>query len=395
MPYFEIINQAMPSHLLLCLHHHGSSRFGLGAHLRDPWKEPGRAVFRPPEFPCPLFVLVRQSYAQERLRPNKLHFVKGEAGYDMENVAPTRLPLPGVSFQNLSRKRLLGVVRCSLPQPRVKTTEKIHNAARTLLLSFGVGVFFILQFPAWATPKTSVAGSPIAQAVGSIQMSEILTSGWAGLLAGGLHALTGPDHLAALAPLCIGRAKLESALIGALWGCGHDAGQVIFGLAFLLLKGRLHIELVRTWASRVVGVTLLAIGAVGLKEAQEVPVSILAEGGASNTYPGEAVGSRKNTQRLRTFATGLVYGLQPDALIMILPALALPSRLAGAAYLGMFLLGTVVAMGSYTAFIGSCGNALQKRLPWITRRLAIGSSLIAIAFGLGVLVGELFGLNIF
>lgn len=31
--------------------------------------------------------------------------------------------------------------------------------------------------------------------------------------------------------------------MGALWGCGHDAGQLLFGLLFLLLKDRLHMDL--------------------------------------------------------------------------------------------------------------------------------------------------------
>ncbi|KAI5073153.1 hypothetical protein GOP47_0011166 [Adiantum capillus-veneris] len=260
---------------------------------------------------------------------------------------------------------------------------------RAVLLLMGLAAFFSLELPAVA--DLGIQGT-VAAALQEAKFSEIMTSAWAGLMAGCLHTLTGPDHLAALAPLCIGRAKVESALVGALWGCGHDAGQIIFGLFFLLLKGKLKIELLQVWASRVVGITLLAIGAVGLKEAQEVPVSVLA---AEGPRPSEVVEDRKTTHRLRTFATGIVYGLQPDALIVILPALALPSRLAGAAYLGMFLLGTVVAMGSYTAFIGSCGQALQSRVPWITRRLTIGSSIVAIIFGLGVLLGELFGINFF
>lgn len=66
----------------------------------------------------------------------------------------------------------------------------------------------------------------------------VMASAWTGLIAGGLHTLTGPDHLAALAPLCIGRSRLQSFSVGALWGCGHDAGQVIFGIIFLLLKDR-------------------------------------------------------------------------------------------------------------------------------------------------------------
>ncbi|KAK2998198.1 hypothetical protein RJ639_023450 [Escallonia herrerae] len=31
-------------------------------------------------------------------------------------------------------------------------------------------------------------------------------------------------------------------VVGALWGYGHDVGQVLFSLLFLILKNRLHIE---------------------------------------------------------------------------------------------------------------------------------------------------------
>ena len=55
---------------------------------------------------------------------------------------------------------------------------------------------------------------------------------------------------------------------------------------------------------------------------------------------------------LRTLFTGIVFGLQPDALFVIVPALALPTKLAALAYILMFVFGTVAAMGSYTAFIG-------------------------------------------
>ena len=53
-----------------------------------------------------------------------------------------------------------------------------------------------------------------------------------------------------------------------------------------------------------------------------------------------------------TFATGIVYGLQPDALFVIVPALALPTKLAATLYILMFVLGTVSAMGGYTFAIG-------------------------------------------
>ena len=56
---------------------------------------------------------------------------------------------------------------------------------------------------------------------------------------------------------------------------------------------------------------------------------------------------------LGTYAMGFVYGLQPDSLFVVLPALALPSALATLAYVVTFVVGTVCAMAGYTFAIGS------------------------------------------
>ncbi|KAK8479978.1 hypothetical protein V6N13_090071 [Hibiscus sabdariffa] len=254
---------------------------------------------------------------------------------------------------------------------------------------------------AFATFQTGakVGGTAAAAVGGRVIGAELLSSAVSGFFAGCLHTLSGPDHLAALAPLSIGRTRMESAVVGALWGCGHDAGQVIFGLLFLLLKDRLHIEIIRTWGTRVVGLTLLVIGAMGIKEASEVRTPCVAlENGECDvsvyeTLENPTVGKKKIG--FATFATGIVHGLQPDALMMVLPALALPSRLDGAAFLIMFLLGTVVAMGSYTVFIGSCSQALKDRVPRITEKLTWASSLVAIALGVAIIVSQFFGFSLY
>lgn len=222
---------------------------------------------------------------------------------------------------------------------------------------------------------------------------------WTGLFSGCLHTLSGPDHLAALAPLSIGRTRMESAAVGALWGFGHEAGQLIFGLFFLLLKDRLHIEVIRTWGTRVVGLTLLIIGAMGIREASEVPSPIVVVEGGDRDVAGYKVLTSQSIGKKKigfaTFATGIVHGLQPDALMMIFPALALPSRVAGAVFLFMFLVGTVIAMGSYTVFIGSCSQALKDRVPRITEKLTWASSLVAIALGLSILISQLMGFSLY
>ncbi|GAB4838536.1 Chloroplast protein FOR GROWTH AND FERTILITY 2 [Ancistrocladus abbreviatus] len=281
--------------------------------------------------------------------------------------------------------------------------SKEAGTAGKIILLLALAMIFVqplLTSPAFASFPSTAGTRGAAAAVGrGLLGSEILSSAWTGFFAGCLHTLSGPDHLAALAPLSIGRTRIESAVVGALWGCGHDAGQVIFGLLFLLLKDRLHIEIIRTWGTRVVGLTLLVIGAMGIREASEVPTPCVAlENGECDvslydTLDNPAIGKKKIG--FATFATGIVHGLQPDALMMVLPALALPSRLAGAAFLGMFLLGTVVAMGGYTVFIGSCSQALKERVPRITEKLTWAASLIAIGLGLAILISQFFGFSLY
>ncbi|CAD5174246.1 chloroplast protein FOR GROWTH AND FERTILITY 2-like [Musa acuminata AAA Group] len=263
--------------------------------------------------------------------------------------------------------------------------RKVARSAVIVLSAIVIAIIHpILAQPSFATVQSA------AKPAGQLIRTELLTSAWTGFFAGCLHTLSGPDHLAALAPLSIGRSRIESAIVGALWGCGHDAGQVIFGLLFLTLKDRLHIEIIRTWGTRVVGFTLLIIGALGIREASEVPTPCVALDNGE-----DASSSGKKQIGFATFATGIVHGLQPDALMMILPALALPSRVAGAAFLCMFLVGTVFAMGSYTVFIGTCTEALKERVPRITEKLTWAASLVAISMGLAILISQFFGFSLY
>ncbi|KAK7396666.1 hypothetical protein VNO78_17822 [Psophocarpus tetragonolobus] len=121
-----------------------------------------------------------------------------------------------------------------------------------------------------------------------------------------------PDNVAVLAPLSISRTRVESVVVVALWGCGHDV------------------------------------------ENGECDVSVY-ESRDSNPIVG------KKKISFATFATRIVHGLQPNTLMMVLPALVIPLCLADDAFLIMFLFGIVVAMGSYTIFIGSCSEALKGK----------------------------------
>ncbi len=58
-----------------------------------------------------------------------------------------------------------------------------------------------------------------------------------GFFAGIAHVASGPDHLAAVAPLAIGkRRSLSAAAIGASWGLGHRLWVALVRPAGPLLK---------------------------------------------------------------------------------------------------------------------------------------------------------------
>lgn len=230
-------------------------------------------------------------------------------------------------------------------------------------------------------------------------LRNAIRSAWAGLAAGCLHTLAGADHLAALTPLTIGRSQLKASLLGALWGFGHSTGQMILGLLMVVLKDRFQqlVPALSKWGGATVGLTLLAIGAMGLYETfieehdhGEDHADPTAEAITGMVMQDGVLVAKKEKRGgfgLATFATGIVYGLQPDALFVIVPALALPTKLAAASYIFMFVLGTVAAMGAYTGIIGATSAALKKNNSGLTKKLSGFASFAALALGATMLLG--------
>ncbi|KAG2431121.1 hypothetical protein HXX76_009651 [Chlamydomonas incerta] len=243
-----------------------------------------------------------------------------------------------------------------------------------------------------------LAGSLAVGDAQSTGLTSAAKSAWAGLAAGFLHTLCGPDHLAALTPLTIGRNRFAASALGALWGFGHSTGQLILGLVFVVLKERFHdfVPFLDKWAGTVVPLTLIAIGVMGIyesvfeakegeghhghgeEEAAAVNLALAGGGSVSAGKPGAQSGLKAG---FATYATGIVYGLQPDALFVVIPALALPTKLAAVAYCSMFVIGTVSAMGGYTLLIGTTSQALIKEQPWLQKHLSTIASAIAIIVG--------------
>jgi len=164
-----------------------------------------------------------------------------------------------------------------------------------------------------------------------------------GLAVGGLHTVAGPDHLAALAPLVIGQRRSIFAAfgLGALWGSGHATGQLVIGLGCLAVHlGLLQMHVataLQQMSGVLVGLSLIAIGLLGFKEAKDYD-------------PTEDEETSTGKFGWATYATGVVHGLSLDAIIFILPAFSLPRFSAIVHVIGV-VTGTLFSMGCYTTVL--------------------------------------------
>ncbi|KAG7670668.1 hypothetical protein Ndes2526B_g00453 [Nannochloris sp. 'desiccata'] len=279
---------------------------------------------------------------------------------------------------------------------------------RFAALAAGAAICFsiVASAPSTGSSAALAAVSLSARSFTAETIATAVKSACAGLAAGCLHTLAGADHLAALTPLTIGRSQLKASLLGALWGFGHSTGQLILGLLMVILKDRFTalVPALSKWGGTTVGLTLLAIGAMGIYESffeehddkdhaeaatASASVSSVADAFTSGVEVQTggllAVKEERRGFGLATFATGIVYGLQPDALFVIVPALALPTKLAAVAYILMFVVGTVAAMGAYTGIIGATSAAIKRSNSGLTKKLSGIAAFAAIAIGLGVL----------
>jgi hypothetical protein len=200
----------------------------------------------------------------------------------------------------------------------------------------------------------------------------MLTAALAGALAGLVHVLSGPDHLAAIAPIASDRRRTPWAA-GALWGLGHSSGVLLVGLLALWLREWLPLDALSSWSERAVGVVLIGIGLWGLHRALGLHVHTHPHShgqvrhehahvhGVAITCdaPHAAVG---HAHTHAAFFVGVLHGLAGSShLIGVLPALALPGLLASAGYLGGYGGGTVAGM---TLFAGGMG--------WLAARARTG-----------------------
>ncbi|MGE0865775.1 MAG: sulfite exporter TauE/SafE family protein [Vicinamibacterales bacterium] len=203
----------------------------------------------------------------------------------------------------------------------------------------------------------------------------------AGIAAGLLHVVSGPDHLAAVAPLASDRDRGQW-LTGLQWGIGHTMGVLLIAALLLLFKEQLPLDAVSAYSERIVGASLIVIGAWGLRRAWVLKCS---SAGVLRCQDAEV---HSHTHAGASFSMGTIHGLAGSShLFGVLPALAFPSRAASVLYLAGFGLGAIAGMTAFSAAVGLLSTKLDRR----SRRYSgvlYASSAMALVVGGVWLVGQ-------
>lgn len=185
----------------------------------------------------------------------------------------------------------------------------------------------------------------------------------AGFAAGFLHVVSGPDHLAAVAPLAV-RAHGDAWRTGLRWGVGHSAGVALVGLLALGLREALPVEAISAWSERLVGVLLIGIGLWGMRQAVRVRIHTHTHTHDGETHehvhfhPSESEPESNHPKANHShghaaLGIGTLHGLAGSSHFLgVLPALALPTTTSAVVYLLCFAAGTVLAMSGFSTAFG-------------------------------------------
>lgn len=250
---------------------------------------------------------------------------------------------------------------------------------------------------------------------------------FAGLAAGLVHVLSGPDHLVAIAPLAADEERPHWRA-GFQWGLGHTAGVLVIGVLLLSFRELLPIDLISAYSERIVGAALIGVGLWGGYRATRLQVHRHNRGAVhahvkakvhlkvdptfkdvktmvhlkvDPTFMDAVVSTTVEHERQHrhphlhghartraSFAMGLLHGLAGSShLFGVLPALAMPTRMDAGMYLGGFGIGAVAAMTAFAALVGFVAGGAERRSLGAYRGMLYACSLSALLVGGFWLVG--------
>lgn len=191
-------------------------------------------------------------------------------------------------------------------------------------------------------------------------MLMVVTGAFAGLI----HVLSGPDHLAAVAPLAAADQK-RGWLAGWTWGAGHASGVALVAVLAVLFRDLLPpIDLISLWGERLVGVALIGVGFWALRRAMRIHPARHTHGPVAHEHLHVQRGPawlRRLGHAHASFYLGILHGVAGSSHFFgVLPALALPTQAAALTYIAAFGAGSIVAMTAFAACVGMLGARLPR-----------------------------------
>jgi hypothetical protein len=205
-----------------------------------------------------------------------------------------------------------------------------------------------------------------------------------GALAGLFHVLSGPDHLAAVAPLAVADRR-RGWVAGWTWGVGHASGVATVAALGVLLRDLLPpVELISAWSERLVGVALIAIGLWALRRSARIAPAPHAHGAWSHDHLHVQAGPgwmRRIGHAHASFCLGVLHGIAGTSHFLgVLPALALSTRGAALTYIGAFGVGTIAAMTAFAAVTGFAAGGV-RHTAGVHRAMMTAAALLAVCVG--------------
>jgi len=204
-----------------------------------------------------------------------------------------------------------------------------------------------------------------------------------GLIAGALHAVSGPDHLAALAPIAL-QDRARGVRVGAIWGLGHGLGVCALGGLGLALRQIIDVDVMSAWSELLVGVMLIGIGFWALRRSTrlEIHAHRHSHDGDEHVHlhvhvdeSGHDTAHAHGTHTHTALGVGFLHGAAGTGhLFGVVPALALPTQDA-AIYILAYLAAAVGSMALFGALLGQiagkAGTEWMQRLMWTSGLAAI------------------------
>jgi hypothetical protein len=206
---------------------------------------------------------------------------------------------------------------------------------------------------------------------------------------GAAHAIE-VDHMVAVTAFIGNQPRIRAAVgFGVSWGIGHAAVVVVVG-GILVVTGVSVPDGAMAWAELGVGVTLIGLGTWALGASRRLHLHDPAgHGGHAHLHQH---GPRKHPHthahidaatrhRHLSTAVGALHGLAGTApVVALVPVTMMPGMWQAFLYLIAFGLGTVLAMGTYSALAATAASRAASSLT-AARAVAIATALASLGIG--------------